>query len=134
LVFIYALIATKNQSKLLKINIIVTIINIIWNIILIPYLSFIWAWIVTLISQILLMILGYMYTKKIIDFIIPWKLIMRNIILWAVMLSWGYYLLNNYSVGLYFDVLVYGTIIFLVYWWIIWLDIKNTLSETKKRA
>jgi O-antigen/teichoic acid export membrane protein len=29
LVFIYALIATKNQSKLLKINIIVTIINII---------------------------------------------------------------------------------------------------------
>lgn len=134
LVFIYALIATKNQSKLLKINIIVTIVNIIWNILLIPYLSFIWAWIVTLISQILLMILGYIYTTKIINFIIPWKLIMRNIVLWLVMLTWGYYVLNNHSVGLYFDVLVYGTIIFLIYWGIIWLDIKNRLTETKKRA
>jgi len=134
LVFIYALIATKNQSKLLKINIIVTIVNIIWNIILIPYLSFIWAGIVTLLSQILLMILGYYYTNKIIDFKIPWKLIMRNIILCIIMLSWGYYILTSYPVGLYFDVLVYWTAIFIIYWGIIALDIKKSLTDTKKRA
>lgn len=134
LVFIYALIATKNQSKLLKINIIVTLVNIIWNIILIPYLSFIWAGIVTLLSQILLMILGYYYTNKIIDFQIPWKLIIRNIILCIVMLSWGYYILSSYPVGLYFDVLIYWTAIFLIYWWIIALDIKKSLIVTKKRA
>lgn len=134
LVFIYALIATKNQSKLLKINIVVTIVNIIWNIILIPYLSFIWAGIVTLLSQILLMILGYYYTNKIIDFKIPWKLIIKNIILCIVMLSWGYYILTNYPVDLYFDVLVYWTAIFIIYWWIIALDIRKSLTDTKKRA
>ena len=134
LVFIYALIATKNQSKLLKINIVVTIVNIIWNIILIPYLSFIWAGIVTLLSQILLMILGYYYTNKIIDFKIPWKLIIKNIILCIVMLSWGYYILITYPVWLYFDVLVYWTAIFIIYWWIIALDIKKSLTDTKKRA
>lgn len=134
LVFIYALIATKNQSKLLKINIVVTIVNIIWNIVLIPYLSFIWAGIVTLLSQILLMILGYYYTNKIIDFKIPWKLIIRNIILCIIMLSWGYYILSTYPVGLYFDVWVYWTAIFIIYWWIIALDIKKSLTDTKKRA
>jgi len=134
LVFIYALIATKNQSKLLKINIIVTIVNIIWNIILIPYLSFIWAGIVTLFSQILLMLLGYYYTNKIIDFKIPWKLIIRNTILCIVMLSWGYYILITYPISLYFDVLVYWTTIFLIYWGIIAFDIKKSLTDTKKRA
>ena len=134
LVFIYVLIATKNQSKLLKINIIVTIVNIIWNIILIPYLSFIWAGIVTLLSQILLMILGYYYTNKIIDFKIPWKLIIRNITLCIAILSWGYYIIITYPVGLYFDILVYWTAIFIIYWWIIALDIKKSLTDTTKRA
>jgi hypothetical protein len=89
---------------------------------------------VTLLSQILLMILGYYYTNKIIDFKIPWKLIIRNIILCIIMLSWGYYILTSYPVGLYFDVLVYWTAIFIIYWWIIALDIKKSLIDTKKRA
>lgn len=134
LVFIYVLIATKNQSKLLKINIIVTIVNIIWNILLIPHYSFIWAWIITLFSQILLMTLWYIYTIKIIHFTIPWNIIFKNIILGLIMYLLGYYLLTQYSVWLYFDTLVYGTIIFLIYWGIIWLDIKNTLLENKKRT
>jgi O-antigen/teichoic acid export membrane protein len=43
LVFIYSLVASDNQGKLLKINIIVTIFNIIGNMILIPKYSFIGA-------------------------------------------------------------------------------------------
>lgn len=134
LVFIYALIATKNQSKLLKINIIVTIVNIVWNIILIPKYSFIGAWIITLFSQVLLMILWYIYTVKIIDFVIPWKIIVKNIILWIIMFNIGYYLMNYHSLWLYMDVLVYGIWLFIIYGGIIWFDIKHTFSNNKKRA
>jgi O-antigen/teichoic acid export membrane protein len=126
------LIATKNQSKLLKINIIVTIVNIIWNVLLIPHYSFIWAWVITLLSQILLMILWYIYTVKIINFIIPWKLIFKNIILWIIMFNIWYYLLNYHSVGIYFDVLVYGTTIFILYGGILTYDIKRTFSNRKE--
>jgi len=55
LVFIYILIAVKKQSRLLKINLVVTIFNIVWNIILIPKYSFMWAGITTVLSQILLL-------------------------------------------------------------------------------
>ncbi len=41
LIFIYTLIASHHQSKLLKINIVVTIFNLIGNVFLIPYYSFI---------------------------------------------------------------------------------------------
>ena len=36
------------------------------------------------------MILGYIYTVKIINFIIPWKLILKNIILWSVKVAASY--------------------------------------------
>ncbi len=55
LVFIYALIAHERQSILLKVNLVVTLINIVWNILLIPIYSFIGAAYITLISQIILM-------------------------------------------------------------------------------
>jgi O-antigen/teichoic acid export membrane protein len=41
LIFIYTLIASHHQAKLLRINIWVTLFNLIGNILLIPYLSFI---------------------------------------------------------------------------------------------
>jgi O-antigen/teichoic acid export membrane protein len=125
LVFIYILIASKNQSRLLKINIIVTIVNIIWNIVLIPKYSFIWAWIITLFSQILLMILWYIYTKNIIKFVIPWKIIFKNIIFWTLIFAWGKYILMHYHIGLYFDVLVYGGGLFWIYILFLIIDFKR---------
>jgi O-antigen/teichoic acid export membrane protein len=115
LVFIYCLVASDNQWKLLKINIIVTIFNIIWNILLIPKYSFIWAWIVTLLSQILLMVLWYFYTRKLIQFHLPFFFVLKNLILGAIIYFIWYYLLMNFSVWLYFDFIVYGGWLFLFY-------------------
>lgn len=58
LTFIYILIASQRQSLLLWINIIVTIFNIIGNIMVIPYYSFLGSAYITLCSQILLFILS----------------------------------------------------------------------------
>jgi O-antigen/teichoic acid export membrane protein len=109
LIFIYSLVASENQSKLLRINIIVTIFNIIWNIIFIPKYSFIWSWVVTLFSQILLTWMWYYYTKNLIRFHLPVLFIIKNIFLWAFIFLFWYFILITYPVWLYFD--------FIIYWW-----------------
>lgn len=113
LVFIYTLVAAENQSKLLKINIIVTIFNIVWNILLIPKYSFIWAGITTILSQILLCVLWYYYTNKLISIKLPWFFILRVIVFWSLIWLFWYYLLTYFKVWLYFD--------FIVYWWLLWI-------------
>ena len=125
LIFIYSLLATKNQSKLLWINIFVTFFNIIWNIILIPKYSFIWAWIITLFSQILLMMIWYVYTKKIINFKIPFLYIIKNIIFWTIIYLIFNYILTNFSIGLYKDLIIYWWIWFIFYAWFLYLDFKK---------
>lgn len=124
LVFIYSLVASENQSRLLKINIIVTIINIIWNIILIPKYSFMWAWFVTVLSQITLTILWYYYTKKLIKFNLPIFFVIKNIILWIIVYLLWIYILNNYSIWLYFDFLIYWGVLFFIYVLILLFDYK----------
>lgn len=58
--FTYILIAEKSEKKMLTINAIVALTNIVGNIILIPLYSFIGSAYATLISQILLVVLtGY---------------------------------------------------------------------------
>jgi O-antigen/teichoic acid export membrane protein len=110
--FIYVLISSNNESKLLKINMVVAIFNIIGNIIVIPKFSFMWSWIITVLSQILLLMLWYLETRNITKFNIPIKYILINIlfsifiyILWIKLITW-------YSISLYFDV--------IVYWWLLW--------------
>lgn len=125
LVFIYSLVASENQSKLLKINIIVTIFNIIWNIILIPKYSFIWAWITTLLSQILLVILWYFATRKFIRFQLPILFIIKNIVLWGFIYSLWFYLLNNYAFWLYIDFILYWWLLFFLYIWVLFYEFKR---------
>jgi len=79
--FIYMLIASEKQGILLWINSWVTALNIIGNIILIPYYSFYWAAIVTLVSQILLTICTAIIVLKTISF--PMKYV-HSMVLWAV--------------------------------------------------
>jgi O-antigen/teichoic acid export membrane protein len=63
--FIYIFIASKNEKVLVMINIVVAFVNILWNFLLIPKYSFIWSWITTLLSQILLFWLLYYFSRKI---------------------------------------------------------------------
>lgn len=128
LVFIYSLVASENQSRLLKINIIVTIVNIVWNIIFIPKFSFMGSWMVTLFSQILLTFMWYYYTRKLIKFNLPIKFIMRNLFIWTSIFWIWYFLLNNYHVWLYFDFIVYGWVLFGLYAYILFREFKREKS------
>ncbi len=125
LIYIYIFIASKNQWQLLKINIYITLFNIIWNIILIPYYSFIGAAIITLVSQIILVWLWYYYSSKIISFKIPlWyicSIFIINIILYSL---WNYFI-NSYSLWNIWDVLIYWWILFSIYGGIVYSMIKK---------
>lgn len=115
LVFIYVLVAAEKQSKLLKINIFITIFNIVWNILLIPKYSFMWAWFTTLLSQILLFIFWYYHTKKLIDFKFPIFFIVRVILVSIIIFLFWYYLTLNFSKWLYFDFIVYSLVISFIF-------------------
>ena len=65
--FTYILIAHEEQGRLLRINTILTITNIVGNIILIPYLSFIGSSIVTTVSQVLLLGMTWHASRHITD-------------------------------------------------------------------
>ena len=128
LVFNYTLIAAEKQSKLLKINSIITIFNIVWNIILIPKYSFIWSWITTLISQILLFCFWFYYTNKLVKIRIPILYIIRVIFFWTLIWFFWYYLLNNFSNWLYFDFFLYWSLLgllFLFYFYIEYFALKK---------
>lgn len=115
IIFNYTLIAAEKQSKLLQINIIITIFNIVWNIILIPKYSFMWAGIVTVVSQILLFSLWYFYTNKIVKIKLPLFYIFRVIIFWILIWGFWYYILDNFSRWLFFDFFIYWTVIWILF-------------------
>ena len=119
LLFTYILISTEKQSKLLKINIIVTVINIVWNLIFIPKYSFIWAWIVTVFSQVLLLFLWYFYTKDLVKINFPIKYIFWILILGFFIFAFWTFLTTKYSIWLYLDVLLYWWALFGIYSFII---------------
>lgn len=133
-VFIYALMASDNQKSLLKINIAVTLVNIIWNIIMIPKMSFIGAGIVTIISQILLFICTFYTAKKKLNIVLPYRAIVRNTLYWAFVFVLGYYLLIHYSVGLYFDFFVYGAILGLLYLGYVLFEYKRARALYRKNS
>lgn len=113
--FIYVLISSNNESKLLKINIIVAIFNIIWNIIFIPKYSFMWSWIITVLSQILLFMLWYLETKNITKFNFPIKFILINILFSIIIYILWIKLILNYSISLYLDIFIYWWLLGLIY-------------------
>jgi O-antigen/teichoic acid export membrane protein len=125
LLFIYIFIWAKKQWILLKINIFITIFNIIWNLILIPKYSFIWAWIVTLASQMLLFLMTYYYSRKIIKFNFPKLFIFKIVLLSAIIYFILNFLLQNYSINLYLDILIYGIIWTWIYSYAVFREIKK---------
>lgn len=119
-IYNYLLIATENQRKLLNINIFITLFNILWNVIAIPVFSFVWAWIVTVISQILLFILTRREFNKIHKISLPLLYIFKVLLTWiSIFILWSY-ILNNYHINLYFDLFITGGLLFMLYIWFIY--------------
>ncbi len=125
LVFIYSLITIKKQSLLLKINIFIALFNVVWNIIMIPKYSFYWAGIVTVISQILLMILWYIYVKKYINIRLPFVFLLKIILLWGFIYFLWVFLLDSYFFWVYIDVFLYWTVLSLVYISIVYIFLRK---------
>lgn len=124
IIFSYLLIAIDKQKKLLKISIILTISNIIGNAILIPYYSFIWAWIITVMTQIIFLLLVYKETKNIINFTIPYTFITYISLLWVLIYLVLSYIIITFPINLFLD-LIYWAFFFLIYIWVIWKIEKN---------
>lgn len=112
----YILIASKKQSILLKVHLVVAIVNIIGNIILIPKYSFIGAAIVTLLSQILLMSITWYIVSW--DVHIPWKYvssIITSIILAILLYIIFTPIIGNVSLGDVWKILLFAPIITMIY-------------------
>ncbi len=128
--FNYIFISSKNEKKLVYINLIVTFINIIWNLILIPVYSFVWAAFITLISQLVLFWLWYYFSRKIIkfdfDFIYIIKVILFSL---SIFLFWNYLLLN-YSLWIYWNLFIYWTLIFILFSIFLYFLNKKLIKKT----
>lgn len=113
--FNYVFIASKNEKTLLKINIFITIFNIVWNIILIPKYSFLWAWIVTLISQILLFSFWYYFSHKITKFRLNYIYLIKISLIWIFIFLFWKYLILNFSLWNYGNIFIYWTFLSILY-------------------
>lgn len=125
--FIYILIAAKKQSILLIINIIVALVNIIWNIVLIPIYSFVWAGIVTLWSQILLLCLTFFFARKIYRFNVPFLYIGQVLLLSVVLFFCMTYIREIYNLWKFWNILVYWVAGFGLYVFFIYRELGKTI-------
>lgn len=116
LAFIYMLIASERQWILLWVNSFVAIINVIGNLLLIPHYSFIWAAVVTLLSQIILMSICWYIVLKTIK--VP-RIYIINIIYTLWISIWVFYIFLVIKKSLEFsslwNVLLLAPMMFLTY-------------------
>lgn len=130
LAFIYMFIASEKQSFLLKVNIFVTIFNIVWNIYLIPEYSFVWAAIVTLLSQVLLMsICAYVFLK---NETIPLKYLLwllKSCGIWAWLYVSISYIKSLVDVPDFISILVFWILFLLCYIWLEFLASRKLIQE-----
>ncbi len=121
LIFNYIFISSKKEKLLLYINIFITLFNIIWNIILIPKYSYMWAWVITLISQIILCLLWFIFSRTIINVKID-VLYMLKIWIWAWILFFvTQKLLEIISINWAFGLIIYIWILSLIFIWYLFL-------------
>ena len=116
LLYSYILIASEKQSILLKVQAWVTLVNIIGNILFIPYFSFYWAAIITLVTQfflfiVLAIIVGRKYMPN------TWLILQ---LLWSIFLGGLLFLVYSFIVShfwiwVFWNIFVYGLIFFSFY-------------------
>jgi O-antigen/teichoic acid export membrane protein len=86
--FGYILVAFEKQKKLLVINLVVVIFNIVFNLLAIPYYGFRGAAVTTIFSELLVLILTFLYAKKLTKFTIglwvPFKILVAGFIMGVV--------------------------------------------------
>ncbi len=113
--FMYIFIASKNEKLLIPINVLVTVVNMVWNLLLIPKYSFLWSAMTTLLSQILLFWLSYYFSKKIIkidfDSIYIWKILLFSTALYY----WFRYIIISYNLWSFWNIWLYGILLSIIF-------------------
>ena len=117
-IFTYLLIANNEQSKLLKVNLIITTFNLIGNIIFIPYFSFFGSAIITLISQFLLLGFTYYYTHKLAKFNFLPKFSLIAVLIWILAWSASFLFLQNVHLPIIIEVAISSCIFGVIYLWL----------------
>jgi hypothetical protein len=84
-----------------------------------------------LLSQVLLMILWYFYTKKLIHFHLPFVFVLKNVVFWIVIYFIWYYTLSYLSLWLYGDFIVYGWLLFGIYALFLYIILRPYLKTNK---
>lgn len=97
--FTYLLIAHDEQKKLLKINFIITVANLVGNLVLIPIYSFVGSAWVTLVCQILLLIQTYRATRHLVHFNFLPSFTFGVLSFAAIASGVNYYLLQTLHIG-----------------------------------
>lgn len=113
--FIYILIASEKQWFLLKANIVITVFNIVWNIIFIPKYSFVWAWIITILSQILLCLILYFKIKDKVWKIFDLKFLIISLFTFLLLFYAWKNCVYYFHTWIFSDTIIYGLPIVIIY-------------------
>lgn len=111
--FTYLLIAHDEQKKLLRINFVITVANLIGNLVLIPFYSFVGSAWVTLICQILLLAQTYYSTRHLVHFNFLPGFTLSTLFFAAIASGANWYILSTLHIGVFFS-LVTCTVAFSV--------------------
>ena len=120
----YILIAKGEQSRMMWINGTVALINIIWNLIVIPYYSFIWSAWVTLVTQVLLMLITWWYVRSSIE-IKKWLLYITTMSLLSGFSIWISHTMAMDFESTFMRLFIAGILFSSIYiWWWWWIKRK----------
>lgn len=130
--FTYLLIAHDEQKKLLRINLIITLANLVGNIALIPFYSFVGSAWVTLVCQILLLVFTYRATRHLVRFNFLSSFTLSTIFFAVLASGANWYVLYMLHTGVFISLLICSVVFSLLYlggigW--VWLLSKKKLPE-----
>jgi O-antigen/teichoic acid export membrane protein len=104
--FTYLLIAHDEQKKLLRINFIITIANLVGNLALIPFYSFVGSAWVTLVCQVLLLIQTYWATRHLVHFNFLPSFTLSTLFFAVIASGMNWYLLSVFHTGTFVSLIV----------------------------
>lgn len=113
--FTYLLIAHDEQKKLLRINFIITVANLVGNAVLIPYYSFIGSAWVTLVCQVLLLVQTYRSTRHLVHFNFLPGFTLSTLLFATIAGIANWYLLSILHTGVFLSLLICTTIFSIIY-------------------
>ncbi|MDD5197585.1 MAG: oligosaccharide flippase family protein [Candidatus Gracilibacteria bacterium] len=113
--FTYLLIAHDEQKKLLKINLIITVANLVGNIALIPFYSFVGSAWVTLACQVFLLLFTYRATRNLVRFNFLPSFTLSTIFFAILASGINWYILQIFQMGIFLSLLICATVFSLIY-------------------